>query len=339
MQISAITSAIEARFPLSYQESWDNSGLQVGSLRNDTDGVLLCVDCTEDTVNEAIDKGCKLIVSHHPLIFRGFKRLTGDTLQQRVAETAVRHGISVYSCHTPVDNVLDGGVSGEMARMLGFTPVKVLSSARDKWSKVTLHGAPCLELTTAAEEFVAEASGCLRPRLIIGDSRMEVTLPSAMVSRFLGRVADVCDGNLPDLEISKLENTSSGLGLGAYALCDEGVTVSGLVRRVKDSFGSKAVRTTSLPDNETKIRRLALCGGSGSEFIPDAIASGAQAFITSDTKYHDFLDYGHDILIIDIGHFEAEKVTKEIFYKIISKKFPTFAVWKSEAEQNCINYL
>lgn len=339
MQISAITSAIEDRFPLSYQESWDNSGLQVGSLRSDTNGVLLCVDVTEDTVSEAAEKNCGLIVSHHPLIFKGFRNLTGDTLQQRVAEMAIRQGIAVYSCHTPVDNVLDGGVSGEMARRLGFRPKRVLSPARDKWSEVIVHATPEMELTAGAREFVDEARGCLTPRLEIGDNSLKVTLPSATVSRFLARMADVCDGILPEVEIIKLENTYPGLGLGAYALCDEGMTPGDLIKRIKTNFGPTVVRATSIPDDEINIRRLALCGGSGSEFIPDAIASGAQVFITSDTRYHDFLDYGRDILIIDIGHFEAEKVTKNIFYNVISKKFPTFAVWKSEAEQNCIKYL
>lgn len=256
-----VASAIEAVAPLSLQEEWDNSGFQVGDVEGVCTGVLLCVDVTMDTLIEAGERGCNLIVSHHPLIFRGLKRLIGRNRVERVAAEAFRRGITVYSCHTPVDNA-PGGISHAMCRELGLSDVEVLSPRRGD-----------------------EAAG-------------------------LGAV-----GNLP-----------------------EPLTSFELVEKVKAAFGSPVVRC-SCPEGHEGIRRVALCGGAGTEFLSAAKASGAQAFISSDSKLNQFIDHSEDIFLIDIGHYEAEKCAKSIFYRAICEKISNFAVYYSEKEKNPIYYL
>lgn len=255
MKINDIIEAIESFAPPSLQENWDNTGLQTGDRNAECTGVMVCVDATERAVHEAVERGCNLLISHHPLFFKGVKALTGDTAVQRTAIAAVRNGVSVYSCHTAVDNVVNG-VSWAMAAKLGV-----------------------------AVDATLDAGGC-----------------------------------------------------GVIGMLAEAVTPQGLADMVKKAFGSPVARCTSA-DKYKRINRVAMCGGSGSFLIPAAIKAGAQAFITSDCKYHDFVDYADDILIIDIGHYESEQCTKEIFLRIISEKFPNFAVYNSATEQNPINYL
>lgn len=261
MKVGDIIDAIEAVAPPSLQEGWDNTGLLVGYREADCRGVMLCVDVTPDIILEALEAGCDMIVSHHPLIFKGLKRLNGDGRVERSVELAVKRGVAVYCCHTSIDNA-PGGVSRVMAKRLGVDGREVLSP---------------------------QTGG---------------------------------GGNT---------------GLGVVGCFSEPLTATDFVERVKRSFGSPVARCSRCP--EGGITRVAMCGGSGSEFIADAVAAGAQAYITSDTRYHDFVDYGEKIFIVDIGHFESEECTKEIFYQIITEKFPNFAVCYSVIETNPISYL
>lgn len=260
-----ITAAIEAVAPLTLQESWDNSGMQVGPDTAPCTGVLVCVDVTPQVVDEAIRLGCNLIVSHHPLIFKGLKSITGATPVERAVLKAITHGIAIYSSHTALDNA-PGGVSHAMAARLGVDVERVL--------------VPLAGRTDAGTGIVG-------------------TLPQAL-------------------------------------------TPAQLVQRVKEAYGVPVVRCTAVGDSmdaNTPVSRVAMCGGSGGPFIADAVKAGAQVYITGDVRYHDFADYGGDILVMDIGHYESEQCTKDIFYQIITQKLANFAVYKSEAGVNPVNYL
>lgn len=259
--IRQIADALEQAAPLALQESYDNCGLLVGDPSAPCSGVLLTVDVTPDIVREAVASGCNLIVAHHPLIFHGLKRLLdgGSAVEQAVI-AALRDGISVYACHTALDNV-PSGVSARMAAMLGLTDVDILA---------------------------------------------------------------------PD--------PSGSTGTGAVGNLPVPVTAGRLVQIVKATFDSPVARCSAF-DMEARVSRVALCGGSGAFLISDAIRAGAQAFITSDTKYHDFVDNARRLLIIDIGHHESENCTKDIFYHVIKEKFPNFAVRYSQFDVNPIIYL
>lgn len=261
-----IIDAIEDMAPCRLQEDYDNTGLQCGVLDVPCTGVLLCVDVTAGIVDEACEKGCNLIVTHHPLLFKAVRCIDGEGRVQSALVAAVRKNVTVYSCHTAVDNA-PGGISHMMARLLGLTGVRILEDRED-------------------HELGAVGSG------VIGD------LPQP-------------------------------------------VTPACFVESVKTVFGSPVARCSdpeALPRGKM-IRRVGLCGGAGAFLLDRAASMGADAYLTSDTKYNCFLDCARDIFLVDIGHYESEKCAKEIFYHVITKKFPNFAVYKSNIEQNPIKYL
>lgn len=264
MKIGDIISAIEAFAPLSLQESWDNTGLQVGIPDNECRGVLVCVDVTVDVVHEAINRGCNLIVSHHPLIFKGLKSLTGSTPVEVAVMTAICAEVAIYSSHTALDSAR-GGVSCTMAEMLGADVISALTT----------------------------------------------------------------------------RDTLTFQGLGVVADLAEPMTPIQLLQHVQTTFGAKVARHTDythVMDDNTLITRIAMCGGSGGEFIGEAIEAGAQAYITGDVRYHDFVDHQDDILLIDIGHYETEECTKDIFYNIIKRQFADLPVYKSQDGTNPVQY-
>lgn len=265
MSLQAITKrqiidAVNGFAPLSLQESWDNSGVQVGDIDSACTGVLLCVDCTPVIIDEAIARGCNLVISHHPLLFRGLKHICpGNSLVEDTVIRAITAGISVFASHTALDSAR-GGISWHIASMLGAEVESVLSPGH-----------------------------------------------------------------------------TEGTGLGVTARFAQPLSCTELAARIKDTFGSPVVRCSA--PGPRPISRIGICGGSGGEFIPAAISAGCQAYLCSDTRYHDFVDYGKRIFLTDIGHFESEECAKQIFYNIISEFFPNFAVYKSESERNSINYL
>ena len=258
--IKDIIVELEKYAPLSLQDGFDNAGLQVGDINRPATGVLLCLDVTEEVLEEARGKGCNLIVSHHPLAFRAFKSLTGSTYVERCMMKACKWDLTIYSAHTNLDNA-PGGVNFRLAELIGLKDVRVLSP--------------------------------------------------------------------------KDENLSAGSG-AVGVLPTEEDDLSFLLR-IKALFKVDCVKHSALIGR--KIRKVALCGGSGAFLVEDAIAAGADVFITGEAKYNDFYDVEDRILLAVIGHYESEVCTKDIFCNIISEKFPTFAVYFSNVNLNPVKYL
>ena len=266
MKIREITDAIEQYAPLRLQEEWDNAGIQVGNPDADITGVLLCTDATEAVVAEAIDRGFNLVISHHPLIFHGLKKIMGRTPVERTVAMAIKHDITIYSAHTNMDSAWQG-VSFRMADKIGMTGIRFL------------------------------------------------------------------DDNHVD-PYGEQESTSAGCGVIGDI---EPMTAREVLKRVKAAFEVGAVRYSG--DGNTIVTRMALCGGAGAFLLDKAVEQGAQLYVTADMRYHDFLDWHQRIVVADIGHYESEHFTKEIFLEIIQKKNPTFAVAFAKNETNQVNYL
>ena len=266
MKIREITDAIEQYAPLRLQEEWDNAGIQVGDPDADITGVLLCTDATEAVVAEAIERGFNLVIAHHPLIFRGLKKIMGRTPVERAVAMAIKHDITIYSAHTNMDSAWQG-VSFRMADKIGMTNVRFLD-----------------------------------------DNRVE--------------------------PYGEHESTSAGCGVIGDI---EPMAAREVMKRVKAAFEVGAVRYSG--DAERIVSRVALCGGAGGFLLDKAVAMGAQMYVTADMRYHDFLDNAQRIVVADIGHYESEHFTKEIFLEIIQKKNPTFAVDFAKKETNQVNYL
>ena len=364
MEIADIVSLIEDYAPIALQEDYDNCGLLVGVSSWECTGVLLAVDVTPAIVQEAIDNNLNLIVAHHPLIFKGLKRLSGNSLVEKSVIMAIKNDIAIYACHTSLDNTL-GGVSHRMAKMIGLDNVRTLDTQQGKLMKLSVF-VPNSHVDSVSDalfnagageignydscRYTSEGDGSFRARQgaspFVGsignvhcesETKIEVVLPSWRMTAVRKAMLKAHPYEEPAYEFVKTENHSL-TGSGAIGSFSEPISASSLVDKVKASFGSPVVRCTSY-DMDKSIRCVAMCGGSGSFLIGNALAQGAEAFITSDTKYHDFIDYADRVLIIDIGHHESENCTKDIFYHIITEKFPIFAVRKSQSDTNPIKYL
>ncbi len=277
LRIHEIVSAFEAVAPLALQESYDNSGLIVGDRDAEVTRALLCLDCTEAVVDEAIVKGCDIIIAHHPIVFGGLKRFTGGDYVQRTVIKAIQNNIAIYACHTNLDNVLRGGVNERIAQQLGFDVERVLRPI--------------------AADFGSFASS----------------------------------GGVVDSEVFRTA--------GAGILCNlqKPMNVLEFLQHVKERMGAEVVKYTKC-DIEV-VGKVAICGGAGSFLIGDALRAGADAFITSDVKYHEFFDAQGKMLLCDIGHYESEKYTIDLFSNILSAKFPKFATIFAGTITNPIDYL
>ena len=366
MRISAIIKTLEDFANPMYQEDWDNTGVQVGNTASECTGVLVCLDVTPAIVDEAIAKKCNLIISHHPLFFRPVKRLTGATLQEATAINAIAAGITIYSSHTAADST-PGGVSYEMARLLGVNPLRVLSPLADRLILLQaivpvthvqeveaalfdagagqLGNYDCCSFTTKGEGKFRALDGATP---FVGEPGKQHTEDEVMISVVLTRdirgeveraLLDTHPYETPAYYFTPLLNTMREVGLGVYGVMDNAMSQDDFINKVKEAFGCTAVRTTKMPnDPDRKIRRVAMCGGAGAEFISRAIAMGAQAYVTADLKYHDFVDYRDRILVIDAGHFDTEAPIKQAMARLIKEWWSETPVYCTDTEDNPINY-
>ncbi|MCM1450699.1 MAG: Nif3-like dinuclear metal center hexameric protein [Clostridium sp.] len=367
MKNSALISLIEQSASLSLQEKWDNSGLQVGSPLAECTGVLVCLDPTPAVVDEAISKGCNLIISHHPLFFKPVKRLTGTTLQEATALKAIAAGITIYSSHTACDSA-EGGVSYLLAKRLGVDPKKTLAPVSGRL--VALHtmvpegkadevrlalfdaGAGALGNYDCCS-FNINGIGTFRPLEGSnpyvgtpgeGHAEKETQITVALTSDIMGRVESALlethPYETPAYSFIPLLNSEPQIGLGVYGISEEGLNAAEFTEMVKERLGCQAVRCSAINmDPETKIRRVAVCGGAGGEFISKAVSMGAQAFVTADVRYHDFVDFRDQILLIDAGHFETEAPFKDFIADMLKKGFPMVPVYTTSTKDNPIKYV
>lgn len=267
VRLSEIIESIEDFAPAVLQEDYDNSGLVIGDRNREVSKAIIALDVTEEIVDEAIEKGADLIISHHPLIFSGLKSITGDTYIERSVIKAIKSGIAIYSAHTNLDSVA-GGVNGVICDKLGLKKRELLS-------------------------------------------------------------------HTPEARVSTLEDGEYGIGF--VGELDQAVELECFLRTIGDVFGLKVIKHSKPIQRD--IKRVAVCGGSGISLLTNAIRAKADIFVTSDVKYHDYFGVEGDLVIADIGHYESEQFTKDLFYDIISKKFPNFVLEFSEVGSNPVSHL
>ncbi|HLO57115.1 MAG TPA: Nif3-like dinuclear metal center hexameric protein [Bacteroidales bacterium] len=362
--LSSIIHHLESFAPLAYQESYDNSGLVVGDPGDEITGALLCVDVTMPVIEEAVKEGLNLIISHHPVIFSPLKQLTGKDTTQKIILEAVRNRIAIYCAHTNMDNV-DEGVNRIICDKLGLINTAILQPQKNILYKlvtyVPLSHADALRnaLFEAGAghignydmcSFNAEGKGTFRAgegadpysgeigRLHFEDEvRMETIFPLHHKNAVVKALVKAHPYEEVAYDIYSLENSFNRVGSGMTGELAEPVSESVMLNRIKDTFKCTMVRHSRLLDKP--VKKLAVCGGSGSFLIPAAIASGAQLFVTGEIKYHQFFEAEDKIVVADTGHYESEQFTIEIFYEILKKNLPTFAVRFSRINTSPIYYL
>jgi len=362
-KIKQITQQLEKLAPISYQESYDNAGLIVGNFETDITGILFSLDVTEAVVEEAIEKNCNLIVAHHPIVFKGLKKLNGNNYVERTVIKAVKNDVAIYAIHTNLDHV-SNGVNWKIAERLKLKNVKVLAPKKQLLSKLTFfiplenseNVSNALFEAGAGEigqyrncSFKAEGIGSFLPgdaaNPVIGsrgikeevaENRIEVMFPSYLESTILS----VLKANHPYEEVAyylqSLENENQEVGAGAVGQLEEAMEPQEFLRFLKDQMETSLIKHT-VPLNK-KIQRVAVCGGAGSFLLSDAVRAKADVFITADYKYHEFFDADNRIMICDIGHFESEVFTKDLLYNYLSGIFSNFALCLSEVNTNPVRY-
>lgn len=363
MTIAAIIAHFESLAPASLQESYDNAGLITGSMEMPCTGALVCLDATEEVIQDAIAKKCNLVIAHHPIVFRGLKKINGKNYAERVVIAAIKNDIAIYAIHTNLDNVLHG-VNGMIASKLGLQQTCVLAPKEAILRKlqvfVPADYAPAVRsaifeagaghIGNYSEcSFNSEGYGTFKPGAgttpFSGEEgklqsdpevKIETILPAWLTNKVMAAIRGAHPYEEIAFDLLPLENSSSRVGSGLMGELPEAVTEAAFLEQLKKVFGLTVVRHTAFLNKP--IRRVAVCGGAGSFLITNALSSGADVLVTADCKYHEFFDADGRILLADIGHYESEQFTIDLIVGVLQEKFPTFAALKTVIKTNPVHY-
>ena len=371
MKVSDVIQLLEQLAPPVYAEDFDNVGLLVGDKNAKIEGILVTLDTLESVVEEAIDNECNLIVSFHPIIFKGLKRLNGSSYVDRVVMQAIKNDIAIYAIHTALDNA-DKGVNSIICDVLGLKEKKILIPQKQTIKKLTtyLPHSDAEKLRSALFKVGAGSIGnydqCSFNSQGIGTYRgnddsnptkglkgqqhhepetmVSVTYPKHVERALLKTLFETHPYEEVAYEIVSLENTNQSIGMGMIGQLPEAMPVQVFLNFVKEKMNASIIRHSALV--KKSVQKVAVLGGSGSFAIPAAIAAGADVLMTADLKYHDFFSADGHIVLADIGHYESEQFTKNFLVDYLSKKIINFApalstgrVILSTTETNPVKYL
>ncbi|MFM1933455.1 MAG: hypothetical protein RL360_335 [Bacteroidota bacterium] len=362
MQIREICQQMEAWAPLAWQESYDNAGLLVGDANATAKGVLISLDCTEEVMEEAIKKGCNLIISHHPIVFSGLKRLTGANYVERTVIKAIQNNIALYASHTNLDHA-PKGVSYHLASKLGIQglvmkpmqeALKALQyyvpASHEQAVREALHAAGAGNIGEYSScSFTSEGTGRFQPSSVanphtgtanvlseLSEVKVEMIFPSHLYGQVIAALKSAHPYEEVAYSVYSLNNSWQDVGAGYIGELEKPLSPEAFLIFVKERLGLDALKHTVLP--EGPISKVAVCGGAGSFLIKEAIRQKADAYITSDIKYHEFFDAENQCLLIDVGHYESEVMIIDAVHDYLSKKISNFAVLKSETNTNPVRF-
>lgn len=363
MKIKELIASLEEFCPLGYQESYDNCGLISGDKEKNITGVLLCLDSTEDVLKEAVKRKCNLVIAHHPILFSPIKKITGKTYAERAIIYAIKHGLCIYAMHTNLDNIRLG-VNNKIAEKIGLSNLSILSPKHGLLRKLVtfcpvnkanevrtaLFAAGAGKIGNYDEcSFNTEGIGTFKAgentKPHVGtkhkqhsekEERIETLYPLPIENKVIQALLKAHPYEEIAYDIYPLEIPHPNIGSGMVGEFEKAINEKDFLSLLKKNMEVSCIRHT--PFTGKKIKRVAICGGSGSFLLPNAINSSADAFVTSDFKYHQFFDAEGKILITDIGHYESEQFTPEILHHFIKEKFTTFATLISKTSTNPVNY-
>lgn len=364
MKIKEILNLIEQVAPISLQEKFDNTGVQVGNIHQDAKGALLCIDITEDVIDEAITLGCNLIIAHHPIAFRSFKSLTGKNYVERCLIKAIKEDIVLYAAHTNLDNA-QLGINRYLGAMLNLQNIKILSPLDNSLLKIatyvpTSHADLVRQALFNAGagnignydlcSFNIQGQGTFRPtessNPFLGvkgelhteqELKVEVIAPQIKKQEIIQALLASHPYEEPAYDLIPLQNIWNQHGSGIVGTLKEAMDEEEFLYLIKETFDLNLLQHSKLRNR--MIKEVAICSGSGSSFIKDAINYGADIYITGEAKYNDFYDVEDKMILTTIGHYESEIYTKNVFFDIISEKFPIFALYMAGTDINPVKYL
>ncbi|NQX85065.1 MAG: Nif3-like dinuclear metal center hexameric protein [Flavobacteriaceae bacterium] len=364
MIIKDVITHIEALSPLAYAEDFDNVGLLVGDKNSTVTGILVTLDTLETVVDEAIENQCNLIVSFHPIIFKGLKSITGKTYVERVVLKAIKHDIAIFAIHTALDNAMQG-VNHMICEQLGLIHQKILIPQSKTIKKLTTY-APKENAVSIRKALFKAGAGTIgnyfkcsfdtdgietyqgnensNPTLgekgkthLEVETKITVIFEKHLESRVLSALFKNHRYEEVAYEVITLENSNQTIGMGMIAELETPMDELSFLKFVKKTFKTGCVRHSQIRHKD--IKKVAVLGGSGSFAISAAKAVGADVFLSGDFKYHDFFSAENQILIADIGHYESEQYTKNLLVTYLTKKIPNFAIILSKTNTNPVKYL
>ena len=364
MIIKNILSVLEEMAPLAYAEDFDNVGLLVGDAENEATGVLVCHDALENVIEEAIAKNCNLVVCFHPILFSGIKKITGKNYVERAIIKAIKNDIAIYAVHTALDNHKNG-VNKIFSDALGLINTKILVPKQHFIQKLVTYTIPenVAQVRNALFEagagkignyencsFNSKGTGSYmgnqdsnpeigeRFEFVEAEEiKIEVTFEKHLRSKILKALFTNHIYEEVAYEIYDLQNEYQNVGLGMVGELTQEMSENDFLQFVKTKMQCGSIRHSEFLNKP--IKKVALLGGSGSFAIKNAILAGADVFLTSDLKYHQFYESENQIVIADIGHFESERYTKNYIVDYLTKKIPNFAIVLSEENTNPVKYL
>jgi dinuclear metal center YbgI/SA1388 family protein len=363
MQIKDLIAAIEVFAAPELQEQYDNAGLITGNSSWECSGIICSLDVTVEVVKEAAEKNCNLIVAHHPIIFSGLKKITGKTYVEQVVIEAIKKDIAIYAAHTNLDNVLLG-VNGKIAELLGlkdiailqpkqkvlrrlitFAPVDKAEEVRQavfaagaghigKYSECSFNsdGTGTFKAEPGADPYVGE----IGKRQYEKETKIEIVYPAFLELQVVKALIDNHPYEEVAYDIFTMENVHYGIGSGVIGVLEQPMNEPDLLKKLKDIFKCGVIKHTELL--QKPIQKIAVCGGAGSFLAKKALQEGADFYITSDVKYHEFFDAEGKMVLADIGHYESEQFTIDLLHNLLAQKFPTFAVLKTAVNTNPVRY-
>lgn len=363
MKLSELTNYLESLAPLAYQEDYDNSGLIVGNPDKDIQQALISLDCTEAIVDEAIANHCQVIVSHHPIVFKGLKKFNGKTYVERVVEKAIKNNIAIYAIHTNLDHI-KAGVNARICETLGLTNCHILSPKHGLLKKLVTYvphaqaeqvrnalfkaGAGHIgnysdcsfnapgEGTFKGNEHTDPYVGVPGQRHTEPETRIETVYPANLESKILMALILAHPYEEVAYDLYPITNQHQEVGAGMIGEVEHSMDERTFLAHVKLKMDASVIRHTAFTGRQ--VKKVAVCGGAGGFLLKHAIAAGADVFITADYKYHEFFDAEGKLVIADVGHFESEQFTQDLLCEIIQKKFTNFAVRLTEINTNPVKY-
>ena len=363
MKISDLTRELELFAPPVLQEPYDNAGLLTGDSFDECTGVMVTLDVTEPVIREAVEKNCNLVVAHHPIIFKGLKKINANEYVGATVISAIKNDVAIYAAHTNLDNILHGvnaaiasklslqqcrillPATGHLAKLFTFVPAQHLEKVRDalfnagggvigNYSECSFssEGTGTFRPGTGARPF----SGELNKRTYENEVRLEIQFPGWLQQEMLSALRASHPYEEIAFEIILTANRNPAVGSGLVGELEKSCTETEFLATLQSAFRTKAIRHSPLSGR--KIKKVALCGGAGSFLISKALQSSADVFVTADLKYHEFFEAHGRMLLADIGHFESEQFTIDLLAEFLQQKFPNFAVLKSEIITNPVHY-
>jgi dinuclear metal center YbgI/SA1388 family protein len=363
MKIKELVSAIESFAAPELQEDYDNAGLITGKFMDDCTGVLCCLDVTVEVIKEAMAKECNLVVAHHPIIFRGLKRINGNSYVEQVIIEAIKNDIAIYACHTNLDNVVLG-VNNKLAEALGLKNCSILSP-KSKMLRRLITFAPVDKAeqvrkavfsagaghigkyaecsfnsngtgTFKAEEGADPYVGEIGKQHAENETKIEIVYPFYLEKQVVSALVSSHPYEEVAYDIFTMENVHFGIGSGVIGELDVEMEETLFLQKIKTAFKVPVIKHTALL--KKKVKKVAVCGGAGAFLIRKAVAAGADFYISADIKYHEFFDAEGKTVVADIGHYESEQYTIDLLHDLMVKKFPTFAVLKTGVNTNPVGY-